>query len=144
MCMCAWLCLTLCGLMDCGSTRLFCPWNSPDANTGAGCYFLLQGIFLTQGSNLHHLHLLQWWGGGWRGRFFTIRATWKTQKYYGLDANPRLWKYTGRIINIGLPYWQSIPAFLPGKTDGQKSLAGYHPKGCKESNMTEWSSTHII
>ena len=39
------------------------------------------------------------------GRFFTIRATWETQKYYGLDANPRLWKYTGRITNIDLPYW---------------------------------------
>ena len=25
----------------------------PDKNTGAGCHFLLQGIFLTQGSNLY-------------------------------------------------------------------------------------------
>ena len=25
-------------------------------NTGVGCHFLLQGIFLTQGSNLYHLH----------------------------------------------------------------------------------------
>ena len=25
-----------------------------------GCYFLLQGIFLTQGLNLHLLHLLHW------------------------------------------------------------------------------------
>ena len=32
--------------------RLLCPWNSPVKNTGVGCYFLLQGIFLTQGSNL--------------------------------------------------------------------------------------------
>ena len=28
-----------------------CPWNSPGKNTGVGCYFLLQGIFLTQGLN---------------------------------------------------------------------------------------------
>ena len=28
-----------------------CPWNSPDKNTIVGCHFLLQGIFLTQGSN---------------------------------------------------------------------------------------------
>ena len=27
-------------------------------NTGVGCHFLLQGIFLTQGSNPHLLHLL--------------------------------------------------------------------------------------
>ena len=32
--------------------RLVCLWDSPGRNTGMGCYFLLQGIFLTQGSNL--------------------------------------------------------------------------------------------
>ena len=31
--------------------RLLCPWNSPGKNTGVGCHVLLQGIFLTQGSN---------------------------------------------------------------------------------------------
>ena len=36
--------------------RLLCPWNSPGKNTGVGCHFLLQGIFLTQGSNLCLLH----------------------------------------------------------------------------------------
>ena len=30
--------------------RLLCPCNSPGQNTGVGCYFLLQGIFLIQGS----------------------------------------------------------------------------------------------
>ena len=33
------------------------PWDFPDKNTGVGCHFLLQGIFLTQGSNLR---LLDW------------------------------------------------------------------------------------
>ena len=37
-------------------TRLLCPWDSPGKNTGVGCHFLLQGIFLTQGSNLGLLH----------------------------------------------------------------------------------------
>ena len=32
-------------------TRLLCPWDSSDKNTGVGCHFLLQGIFPTQGSN---------------------------------------------------------------------------------------------
>ena len=40
--------------------RLLCPWNFPGKNTGVGCYFLLQGIFPTQGSNPHLLRLLQW------------------------------------------------------------------------------------
>ena len=40
-------------------TRLLCPWNSPGENTRMSCHFLLQGIFLTQGSNLGLLHCRQ-------------------------------------------------------------------------------------
>ena len=40
--------------------RIFCPWNSSGKNTGVGCTFLLQGIFLIQGSNPSLLHLLHW------------------------------------------------------------------------------------
>ena len=48
------------------STRLLCPWYSPGKSTGVGYHPLLQGIFLTQGSNLvSHT----------AGRFFTIWAT---------------------------------------------------------------------
>ena len=36
-------------------TRLLCPWDSPGKNTGAGCHVLLQGIFMTRGSNQHLL-----------------------------------------------------------------------------------------
>ena len=36
--------------------RHLCPWNFPGTNTGVGCHFLLQGIFLTQGLNLYLLH----------------------------------------------------------------------------------------
>ena len=32
-------------------SRLLCPWDSPGKNTGAGCHFLLQRIFPTQGLN---------------------------------------------------------------------------------------------
>ena len=39
-------------------TKLLCPWNSPGNNTAVGGHFLLQGIFLTQGSNLRLLQLL--------------------------------------------------------------------------------------
>ena len=41
--------LTICDPMD----RLLCLWDSPGKNTGAGYHFPLQGIFPTQGSNLH-------------------------------------------------------------------------------------------
>ena len=32
-------------------TKLLCPWDFLSKSTGVGCRFLLQGIFLTQGSN---------------------------------------------------------------------------------------------
>ena len=37
--------------------------DSPGKNTGVGWHALLQGIFLTQGSNPHLLSLLHWQGG---------------------------------------------------------------------------------
>ena len=39
------------------SARVLCPWDVPGKNTGVGCHFLLQGIFLTQGLNPR---LLNW------------------------------------------------------------------------------------
>ena len=36
------------------------PWNYLGKNTGTGCHFLLQGIFLTQESNLCLMCLLHW------------------------------------------------------------------------------------
>ena len=39
--------------------RLFCPWDFPGTNTGAGCHFFLQGMFLTQGLSLGLPHCRQ-------------------------------------------------------------------------------------
>ena len=33
--------------------------------------------------------------------------------------------------------WQPTPVFLPGESHGQRSLVGYSPRGCKESDTTE-------
>ena len=59
------VCPTLFDPMDgtVAHTRLLCPWNSPDKNTRVGFHFLFQGIFPTQGSNPHLLHLLHWQAG---------------------------------------------------------------------------------
>ena len=43
-----------CDPMD--PTNLLCPWDFPRKNTGVHCHFLLQGIFLTRGSNPPLLH----------------------------------------------------------------------------------------
>ena len=47
-CVCTQSCLTLCNPIDCSL-----PGDFAGKNTGVGCHVLLQGIFLTQGSNLH-------------------------------------------------------------------------------------------
>ena len=39
--------------------RFLCPWNSPGKSTGVGSHSFLQGIFLTQGSNLGLPHCRQ-------------------------------------------------------------------------------------
>ena len=46
----------------------------------------------------------------------------------------------GLMLSQEVPWrrkWQHTPVFLPGKFHGQKSVAGYSPRGCKESDMTE-------
>ena len=48
------------GSFELKPASLLCPWDFPGKNTGMGCYFRFQGLFLTQGSNLH---LLRWQAG---------------------------------------------------------------------------------
>ena len=61
---CAVLCLvaqsgpTLCDPMDCSPPGSSVHADSPGKDTGVGWHALLQGIFLTQGSNLCLLSLL--------------------------------------------------------------------------------------
>ena len=40
--------------------RLLCPWDSSGKNAGVDFHALLQGIFQTQGTNLHLLSVLHW------------------------------------------------------------------------------------
>ena len=47
------------------------PWEFLGKNTGVGCHFLFQGIFLTQGSNPCILHLPALVGG-----FFITNTSW--------------------------------------------------------------------
>ena len=45
------------------AARLLCHCDCSGKNTGVGCHFLLQGIFLTQGLNSRLLPLLHWQAG---------------------------------------------------------------------------------
>ena len=64
--------LRLCLTLRQYGLKLLCPWDSPGKNTGVSCHALLQGIFLTQGSN-PHLSCLPSLAGG----FFTTSTTWE-------------------------------------------------------------------
>ena len=55
-CVCAQSCPTLWDPMDCSTPGSSVYGNFPGKNTEEGCHFLLQGIFLAQGSNPCLLH----------------------------------------------------------------------------------------
>ena len=78
-CVCVCVCVCVKSLQSCPTlcepsdypARLLCPWDFPGKNTGVGSHSLLQGIFQTQGSNLHLMSLEL------AGEFFTNRASWE-------------------------------------------------------------------
>ena len=66
--------------------RLICPQDSPGKSTGVDCYALLQGIFLTQGSNLSLM------SPALADGFFTISTTWEAPINFGCQVNSRFKK----------------------------------------------------
>ena len=50
-------------------------------------------------------------------------------------GRPRFNPWVGKIPWRKI--WQSTPVFLPGESHGWRSLVGYSPWGCKESDTTE-------
>ena len=70
------LCPTLCDPMN-SSLPVLCPRDSPGKNFGVGCHSLLQGLFLTQGSNSCLLH---WQAVFFFFFFFTMSATWEAPR----------------------------------------------------------------
>ena len=64
-CVCVWVCVhavtqSCLTLLRPHLAHQASPWDFSGKNTGVGCCFLLQGIFLAQGSNLHLLWFLHW------------------------------------------------------------------------------------
>ena len=70
-CVCVFSCFWLFATQR--TARLLYPRNFPDKNTGVGCHFLLQAIFLIQGLNPSLLH--------WQADSLHC-ATWKAWKVY--------------------------------------------------------------
>ena len=100
----AQLLLTLCDSMDCSPPGFSNPWNFLGKSTGVGCHFLLQGIFLTQGSNLGLCIV---------GRRFTVWATRESQKSESHSVvSDSLW-----------PHGLYSPWNTPGQNTGVGSLS---------------------
>ena len=129
---------TLCDSMDLWPARLLCPGDSPGKNIGVGCHVLLQGIFLTQGSNPGVFCLLHWQTGSLPLALHVKLPRWLSGKESACQGG-RHWRrgfdpWVGKI-----PWsrkWQPTPVLLPRKSHGQRSLAGYSPWGCKELDTT--------
>ena len=107
-------------------TRLMleCPcWSktSPDWILSHGFQALLGNIQLLRGP-------LRWWPSRWR-----IGLQCRRHRRLRFD------RWVGKIR--GRRKWQPTPAFLPEKSHGQRSLAGYSPKGYKELDTSEWLNT---
>ena len=55
----------------------------------------------------------------------------------GKESNrrPRFYPWVRKIL--WRKEWLTAPVFLPGKSHGQRTLVGYSPRSCKESDTTE-------
>ena len=77
------------------ASQLLCPWNSSDKNTRVDCHVLLQGMFLTQGSNPCVLS-----PPALTGRFFTTSTTWEAGfSYTYIITLPIIQKTQTKLIN---------------------------------------------
>ena len=99
------LCLTLSDSMDCSpeEPRLFCPWDSPDQNTGVGCCALFQGDLPERGIEPPSLM-----SQALAGRIFTTSTTWEapwkpwdTQHFYSIPSM-NIQGYQFLLINVFL------------------------------------------
>ena len=91
---------------------------------------------------------------GWSGYFVTF---WPTQYYSKVlhelsFPGGKEWAYYCRRCRfdtlVGKIPWSrklsSTPIFLPGKSHGQRSLAGYCPWGRRESDTTDNNKRHVV
>ena len=86
-------------------TWFLCPWDFPGKNTGVGCHFLFQGIFLIQGLNRHLLYCRQILHG-----LATGEASWPDSSLlFSTEYYPIAWTYD--IVFIHTPIEGHIGCF---------------------------------
>ena len=67
------------------------------------------------------------------------KKSWKPKIYSGREQEQAL-EFVLRPLPVLIASdweWQPTPVLLPGKSQERRSLVGYSPRGCKESDTTE-------
>ena len=111
LCLVTQLRLTLCNLVDCSPPGSCVRGDSPGKNTGAGCRFLFQGIFLTQGLNLgvpycrQILYCLSHQENprilGWRAYPFSRKTSWpRNRTWVSCIARWFFTSWAGQLVAI--------------------------------------------
>ena len=142
------LSLTLCNSMDCSLSGASVHGVLQGRITGEGSHSLLQGIFLTQGSNPGFLHCIQFpyclsHQGTPAGRRRKVCLTRAAQVARVVTNHPvqERWETGVRSLGWGKIPWrrarQPTPVFLPGKFHGRRTLAH------EESDRTEVTEPSI-
>ena len=80
-------------------------------------------------------------GGGSRGRGYMYTYGSDRKESACQCKRPRFNPWVGNFL--WRRKWQPTPVFLPGKSHGHRSLAGYSPGGGKESDVTK-QLTHSL
>ena len=84
--------------------------------------------------------LTRWTVYNLRNGFCLFQLLWWLRGLKHLPAMQETW--VGKI-----PWrrkWQPTPVLLPGQPHGWRSLVGYSPRGCKESDTTEQLHFHFV
>ena len=146
MCSVIQACPTICNCMDCSlpgssvhgifQTRILewvavpSPGDLPDPGIeprSLASPALAGRSFTTEPPGKHQYQISKW--------KFYLKLSWcLSSKKSACNAGDRFNPWVGKIS--WRRKWQPTPVFLPGESRGQRSLAGYSPWGCKESETT--------
>ena len=103
-------------------TRFLCPCGSPGRNTGAGCQALLQGTFLTQGSNQCFSCLVHWQAG-----FFTTSTTWEAPNQYSMASNASRDAEIQNLFKCEISLFLSVGNYFKNQISRWTKESGFNP-----------------
>ena len=112
-------------------TRLLCPWDLPDKNTGLGYRFLLQGIFPTQGLIPSLLCPLHWQ----MGSLPTAPSGKLLRNIPPLDFWQRLLALRSRMSTSSLPYNSAFRVILQVQTNYHDKTPDFVHAVCQQTYL---------